>query len=80
MSGDSKARGSKNWPKRVKLGVIVVVIVFVLIVLFQNNENRAFNILFWHPQVPPSALLLVTFAAGVLSGAVALHMLRRRRG
>lgn len=68
-----------NWPKRIRIGVIVFVLLMVLIVLLQNNHNKTFDVLFWHPQVPPSLLLLAAFAAGAVAGSVGLHLLSKRR-
>ncbi len=69
-----------NWPKRIKLGAVILILVIVLTILFENNENIKFNILFiWHPQVPPSMLLLGTFAVGFVAGALALHFVKKRR-
>ena len=79
MTAQGSGRSRANWPKRLKAGVVVVVAVLAVVVLFQNNENAPFKVLFWRPQVPPSMLMLAAFAAGAVTGAVALHVLRRRR-
>ncbi len=75
--------GSKpNWAKRIKLGAVGVIVILAVIILFQNNANKSFKVLFWTPAVPPSVLLLVAFGGGVVVGALALSYLHkgRRRG
>ena len=53
---------------RVKLIALLVVVVLVLIVTFQNIEARPFQILFWSPSVSPSIMIIATFLLGVLGG------------
>ena len=69
--------GLAVWLKRVRVVCIVVVAVLVLIVLFQNKERAAFDVLFWRLEAPQAVLLLGIFATGALVGAVATRLLRR---
>ena len=71
--------GKPNWPKRIKLGAVALIVILALIILFQNNGNRSFRVLFWEPAIPPSVLLLAAFAGGVVTGALALSYLHRAR-
>jgi len=79
MAAQAGARSQANWPKRVKFGAVLAVVVIGLILLFQNNKNIPFNVLFWQPHLPPSMLLLGAFALGVVAGALALHFLSKAR-
>jgi len=69
-----------DWAKWAKWGSIGFVALLVLTVLIQNNKNQPFRLLLWEPGLPPSMLILCSFGLGVALGAIALHMLRRRRG
>jgi uncharacterized integral membrane protein len=79
MAAQQGDRSRANWAKRIKFGAVIAVLVLGLVLLFQNNDNIKFNVLFWKPQLPPSMLLLGAFALGVVAGALALHFLSKAR-
>ena len=78
--GETARPGVRVWLKRTKLVCVAIAVVIVLIVLFQNKERAAFDILFWRLEAPQAVLLLGVFATGVLVGAFIARVLRRQRG
>ncbi len=75
----SAERTPGSWVAQVKFVCLLVAVVLVLIVIFQNNEVIEYEVLFWKPRLPRYLLPLVAFLVGVLSGLVVPRLLRRRR-
>ncbi|MFO8008834.1 MAG: LapA family protein [Candidatus Brocadiia bacterium] len=75
----SAERATGSWVTQVKFVCLLLVVVLVLIVIFQNNESIEYEVLFWTPSLPRYLLPLVAFLVGMLSGIFVPPLLRRRR-
>ena len=53
---------------RPKLIAILVMVVLVLIVMFQNLEPVTMEFLFWSPSLPLLALVVIVLAVGFVIG------------
>jgi uncharacterized integral membrane protein len=64
--------------KRFKVVVITVLITLAIVIAFLNRENVKINLIFTSINPPQMLSILVTFAAGFLSGLITLSLLRRK--
>jgi uncharacterized integral membrane protein len=63
-----KQGGASAFHKAKVIGLIVL-IVLVVIVAFQNMGQASFQVLFWSVKMPLAAMLLLAFVVGGLAGA-----------
>jgi uncharacterized integral membrane protein len=70
---------SRNFMARTKIVVALIAVALVVILGLQNTAGVDATILFHSGNVPLAALLLVSFAAGVMAGLLAALAFRRRR-
>lgn len=75
----SAGRAVRRWLKRLRLALLLIVVVPVLIVMFQNIEKMTYQVLFWEVPVSRLLALLIVFLAGAAAGALALAAVRRPR-
>jgi len=75
----SGGRAVRRWLKRLRLALLLIVVVPVLIVMFQNIEKKTYQVLFWEVPVSRLLALLIVFLAGAAAGALALAAVRRPR-
>ena len=77
------ARGPRNFPKwlrRIRLGAVLGVSAFVLIVFFQNvKKHDPYDILFWQASVPRWIALLVAAVIGLAAGVWIAYLAGKRR-
>ena len=64
---------------RTKIVVVLIAVALVVIIGLQNTAGVDARILFYSGTVPLAALLLLSFAAGVMAGLLAALAVRRRR-
>jgi uncharacterized integral membrane protein len=76
---DAKA-GKGGWFRRMKTILVLIAVVLLLILFFQNRQGATVEVLFWSPQIPVSLLMLGTFVAGAAIGWIALRLWSGRRG
>lgn len=65
--------------KRLRIGAIVLVAVYILIVVFLNTEEVETHLLFIKLAMPRALLLFVTLLIGFLAGFTTNSYLNRRR-
>lgn len=63
---------------RWKLIVISILVLIVVIIMFQNTESVVTHLLFFTVNIPQALLLLATFLIGLVAGAIAWGIVRRR--
>ncbi|MFO7956672.1 MAG: hypothetical protein R6X33_06190 [Candidatus Brocadiia bacterium] len=73
MSG--KLRG---WLAQMKFVLLLALVVLVLIVVFQNLEVVRYRVIFWEVPLPGFLLPTAAFVAGLIAGALAMHLVKRR--
>jgi uncharacterized integral membrane protein len=64
---------------RPKYTVLLVVILFVLIILFQNREVVTLRLFFWSIEMSRVILVLITVGLGFILGFVTNAIVGRRR-
>jgi uncharacterized integral membrane protein len=69
-------RTRSNW---IKAAVVATLAVLTIIVVFQNTDVVHTTVLFGTVSMPHAVLLAVTFASGLLVGAVLVTRWRRRK-
>ncbi|HNS22834.1 MAG TPA: lipopolysaccharide assembly protein LapA domain-containing protein [Sedimentisphaerales bacterium] len=65
--------------RKVKLVAIVVLLVFTIIIVFQNSEPVEARILLLKVQMSRALLLMLTFALGLVTGILVTTVLLRRK-
>lgn len=76
---DKGKRGGRNWLRRAKLILAIILVVLLLIFIWQNSAAVPFQFLFFPTRSTPLSLLMVSaFAAGVIAGVVLAHAWRRK--
>jgi uncharacterized integral membrane protein len=68
-----------NWIGQAKFVAVLVLVVLVLIVIFQNVGTYPFQLLFWELKVSVSAVMVGLLLIGVVVGMLAAHLLGRRQ-
>lgn len=63
----------------IKAAVVAVIALLTIIVVFQNTETVDTSVLFGTVSMPHAVLLALTFASGVLAGAVLFRSWTRRK-
>jgi len=63
-----------------KLVALLVAVVLVLLLIFQNTAAAPVRFLFFRTELPQSLMLLITFLLGYAAGIVSiLHLSARRK-
>ncbi len=75
----TEASEPANWVGQAKFVAVLVLVVLVLIVIFQNVGTYPFQLLFWELEVSVSAVMVGLLLVGVVVGMLAAHLLGRRR-
>jgi uncharacterized membrane protein YciS (DUF1049 family) len=65
--------------KKVKLVALVVLLVFTIIIVFQNSEPVEARILLLKVQMSRALLLMLTFALGLVTGILVSTILMRKK-
>lgn len=79
MTAEQRKKPATLWTRRVKLVAAVVALLFVLSIIFGNNELKSLKVLFFlqTPDAPMSLILLVTMGIGAVLGAYGVHLWRK---
>ena len=65
--------------KRAKIAVAAIAVVLVIVLVLQNTQGVEATVLFYTGSMPLAALILLSFAVGVVAGLLTALSIRSKR-